>query len=43
MFHLYLSDDKQNEDLNVEDIIAIRCNNFNKDIGLYSRNIKLKK
>ena len=38
MFQLCLFDDKQYEEVNFADIIAIRCINCNNETGLYLRN-----
>ena len=38
MFQLRLFYDKQYEEGNILDIIAIRCINCNKETGLYLRN-----
>ena len=34
MFQLHLFYDKHDEEGNIADAVAIRCNNFNKDTGL---------
>ena len=41
MFQLRLFYDKHKEEVNIVDVIAIRCINFNKDTGLHIKFSKI--
>ena len=41
MFQLWLFYDRHNEEGNVANAIAIRCSNYNKDIGLHLKDIPI--